>query len=95
MSLFNFPNYLDHSVISELENHIIDICNSCSTSDEIIAAATPVWEWAGKILNKNLEDLRFEIETHETDEQFPTQYLEEKDHLLKLPLLLLKVTNDF
>jgi hypothetical protein len=95
MSLFSFPNYLDHSVISELENHIIDICNSCTNYDDIFTAAAPVWDWACAILKKEPQELRFEIETHETDEQFPTAYLEEKDHLLKLPLLLLKVANTF
>ena len=95
MSLFSFPDYLDHSVIGDLENHIIDICNSCTTYEDIITAGTPVWDWACVILKKEPQELRFEIETHETSEQFPTPYLEEKDHLLKLPLLLLKATNTF
>jgi hypothetical protein len=91
--LFSFPNYLEPSVISDLENHIIDICNSCKTVEEITAAASPIWVWAGQILKKDLAELRTEIETHEADEQFPDQYLEEKDHLLKLPLLLLQEAN--
>jgi hypothetical protein len=95
MSLFSFPNYLDHSVISELENHIIDICNSCTNYEDIITASVPIWDWACVILKKEPQELRFEIETHETDEQFHNPYLEEKDHLLKLPLLLLKTVNNF
>jgi hypothetical protein len=95
MSLFSFPDYLDNSVVSELENHIIDICNSCTTIEDIITAGTPVWDWACMVLKKDSRELRLEIENHETDEQFSTQYLEEKDHLLKLPLLLLKAVNTF
>jgi hypothetical protein len=91
--LFSFPDYLESSVISELENHIIDICNSCTSLEDLLSATSPVWEWAGRILNKPLDELRSEIESHETDEQFPDQYLEEKDHLLKLPLLLLQEVN--
>ncbi len=94
MALFSYPTKIDHNVIYDLENHIIDICNSCTTAEEIIAAGTPLWDWASGMLQKDPQTLRFEIETHETDEQFPTVYLEEKDHLLKLPLLFLKMINN-
>jgi len=93
MSLFSFPNYLDASSVSELENSIIDICNTCKTYDEIKAASAPIWDWTSRVLQKPPDELRHEIETHETDEVFPDDYREEKDHLLKIPLLLLEKLN--
>ncbi|OGD09619.1 hypothetical protein A2397_00955 [Candidatus Amesbacteria bacterium RIFOXYB1_FULL_44_23] len=91
--MFSFPVHFDHSVISELENHIIEICNTCKTYPDISAAAAPVWDWASKIIPEPIAELRHEIESHEADEHFPDQYSEEKDHLLKIPLLLLEHIN--
>jgi hypothetical protein len=92
--MFQYPAYLDHSVISDLENLIIEICNTCPGLDQLVNTASPVYEWAGKILHKTLPELRHEIESHEADEHFPNQYMEEKDHLLKLPLILLEHINN-
>ncbi len=91
--MFSYPAYLDRSVVSELEDQIIDICNSCPALDDLISSSAPVWEWACRILKMSASELRHRIETHETDEQFPSAYLEEKDHLLKLPLILLEKIN--
>jgi hypothetical protein len=90
---FSFPNYLDSSVISELENSIIDICNKNRDFEHLLTASAPLWSWAGSVLNKTPQELRHEIETHEADEHFSDQYHEEKDHLLKLPLLFLERIN--
>jgi len=92
--MFSYPAHLDHPVISELEDQIIEICNSCPALDSLVSSAQPLYDWACKILNKDMAHLRHEIETHETDEQFANQYLEEKDHLLKLPLILLSHINN-
>jgi hypothetical protein len=91
--IFSFPAHLDHSVISELENYIINICNSCPTLENITAGSAPVWDWASRILQKNPAELHHEIETHEAGEHFNNPYLEEKDDLLKLPLILLEKLN--
>jgi hypothetical protein len=91
--MFSSSAHLDPSVISELENQIIAICNSCPTLDQLVSSAQPIYDWACETLHKSLPELRHEIATHETDEQFPNQYLEEKDHLLKLPLILLEHLN--
>ena len=91
--MFSFPAHFDHAVISELENHIIEICNTCKTYETISAAAAPVWNWASMIIPEPIAQLRHEIETHEASEYFPEQYSIEKDHLLKIPLLLLELLN--
>jgi hypothetical protein len=91
MPVFSFPAYLDHQVISELENHIIDICNSCQTFEQINTASAPIWDWACSVLQTNIRELK--SETHESHEHFSDAYLEEKDHLLKLPLILLEKVN--
>jgi hypothetical protein len=93
MPIFSFPDFLDHQVVSELENHIIDICNSCSSYEQITSASIPLWQWASQILGRDPKELRTEIETHYSDEQLSSPYLEEKDHLLKLPLVLLEKIN--
>ena len=90
---FSCPQYLELSIVSELENAIIEICETCSDLTSFELAATPIWNWASQILAKSPEELRHEIETHETDEQFSDKYHEEKDHLLKLPLLILEKIN--
>lgn len=88
--MFSYPAHIDYSVVSELENTIIEICNTCPNLESITSTSQPIWNWATQILQKTEAELRREIESHETDEHFPNQYLEEKDHLLKLPLLLLE-----
>lgn len=93
MPIFSFPPHLDHYAISELENHIIDICNSCHTYEEIVSASQPLWDWACIILHQDPKELRHNLETHDANEHFSDPYLEEKDHLLKLPLLLLEKIN--
>lgn len=92
--MFAFPARLDHAVVSDLENHIIDICRTAGDYESIRTASAPVWDWAVKILHKNEAELRHLIESHEADEHFPNQFLEEKDHLLKLPLVLLEKINN-
>jgi hypothetical protein len=91
--IFSFPAHLDHSVVSELENYIINICNSCPTLENITASSAPVWDWASQILQQNPAELHHEIEIHESGEHFADPYLAEKDDLLKLPLLLLEKIN--
>ena len=90
---FSFPSHLDHSVISDLENFIIEICNTCPNLESMTSASRPVWDWASLTLGRSESELRREIESHEADEHFPNPYLEEKDHLLKLPLILLERIN--
>lgn len=82
---------IDH--VKELEAKVIAICTHCRTLDDLTAASTPLWDWVSEALDISPDKLRGEIEAHETDEQFATQYLEEKDHLLKLPLVLLEHLN--
>lgn len=91
--MFTFPAHLDHSVVSDLENYIIEICNTCPNLESISVSSKSIWTWATEVLHKPEAELRHEIETHELDEHFPSPYLEEKDHLLKLPLLLLEKIN--
>lgn len=81
------------TAIHDLEEKVIVVCNSSATLEELQASGKPLWDWACEVLEKPLDELRHEIETHETDENFPTEYLEEKDHLLKLPLVLLEELN--
>jgi hypothetical protein len=82
---------LDH--VKQLEAQVIAICNHCTTLEELTSAGNPLWDWACQVLNTTPDKLRGEIESHETDEQFASKYLEEKDHLLKLPLVLLEHLN--
>ena len=93
MTHFSFPHRLNHAAVSHIENHIIELCRAYATYEDLCAASAPLWHWACQTLHKSPGELRHEIETHETDEHFPTPYLEEKDHLLKLPLLLLEKIN--
>ncbi len=90
---FSFPEYLDRSVISELENSIISICNENKELESFSSASAPLWNWASQILSKSPQELRHLIEVHESDEHFANKYQEEKDHLLKLPLLILEKIN--
>jgi hypothetical protein len=91
--MFSYPTHLDHQVVSDLESFIIEICNTCPNLEAITSASNPIWNWAGQLLHKTEGELRVEIESHEADEHFPNPYLEEKDHLLKLPLILLEHIN--
>jgi hypothetical protein len=91
--MFSFPSHFDYAVLSELENHIIEICNTCKNVDQIIDASAPIWTWASEIIPEPIAELRHEIETHEASEHFPDRYSIEKDHLLKIPLLLLEHLN--
>ena len=79
---------LDH--IKELEAEVISICNHCKSFPELETAAKPYWDWACHALSITPAKLRHEIETHTTDEHFKDEYSEEKDHLLKLPLVVLE-----
>lgn len=94
MISFSYPNYLEPSIISELENSVIEICNTCKNYLDISRESAPLWQWAGTLLKKTPEELRHEIETHEADEHFLDAYNEERDHLLKLPILLLEHINN-
>lgn len=82
------PLTLDH--IKQIEHQVIAICSHCTNLEDLNSAATPLWDWACQVLGKDLSKLRAQIESHETDEQFPTLFAEERDHLLKLPLVLLE-----
>jgi len=82
---------IDH--VKQLEAQVIHVCNHCKTLDELAHTSQPLWDWASQVLNISVDKLRGEIEAHETDEQFTDSYLEEKDHLLKLPLVLLEHLN--
>ena len=82
---------IDH--VKQLEAQVIQVCNNCKTLDDLQSTSAPLWHWACEVLNTSLDHLRGEIAAHETDEQFDTIYLEEKDHLLKLPLVLLEHLN--
>ncbi len=93
MNTFAYPDYINPSVVSSLENAVIEICNSCHNFDQFKTDADPLWQWAGQVLHKSTEELRREVETHSTDEHFSDPYQEEKDHLLKLPLILLEEIN--
>lgn len=87
---FTPPTELNLAAIRFLEEEIMDICNHCTTLEELQSAGQPVWDWACHYLHQTPHALRHDIETHEADEQFPTPFLEEKDHLLKIPLILLE-----
>jgi len=83
------PPTLTTDTIRQIEDEILLVCRHCRTPEELEEAGIPIWDWACTVLQKPLDSLRVDIESHETDEQFPNKYLEEKDHLLKIPLLLL------
>jgi len=82
---------IDH--IKQLEQQVIAICTHCKTLEDLTVTSAPLWDWTSRVLNTSIDKLRLEIESHETDEQFSDAYSEEKDHLLKLPLVLLKHLN--
>ncbi|OGC93128.1 hypothetical protein A3D85_00400 [Candidatus Amesbacteria bacterium RIFCSPHIGHO2_02_FULL_47_9] len=91
--MFHAPADLTLAAIRQVEEEIMTICNSCKTVEQLHSADLPVWTWACQVLKKPFDDLRREIESHETDEKFPDLYSEEKDHLLKLPIVLLEHVN--
>jgi hypothetical protein len=80
---------LDH--IKEVESQVLSICKQHQTLDDIKQASSHLWEWVSTLTGLTVEEIRSQIETHETDEQFPTAVAEERDHLLKLPLVLLEI----
>lgn len=80
---------LDH--IKEVETQVLSICNEEKTLPDIIEASNHLWNWVSQITELSIDKLRAEIETHETDEHFPNPFAEERDHLLKLPIVLLEI----
>lgn len=76
--------------IHKLEDEILLVCRHCKTHQELVASAAHLWDWSAQTLKTSVEDLRSEIETHAQDEKFADAFSEEKDHLLKLPLILLE-----
>lgn len=76
--------------IRKIEDEILLLCRHCKTLDELTSASETVWNWSAKVLNTSVDEFRGEVELHETDERFPDKFLEEKDHLLKIPLVLLE-----
>ncbi len=75
--------------IRKIEDEILLLARHCQTYDEIMSAGTTVWDWSAKVLKMEIDDLRGEVETHALDEKYPDKFQEEKDHLLKIPLVLL------
>lgn len=87
------PNaQLSAKTIREVEDQLMRLCSEAKTIDDL-QIAHPLWEWAANSTGRTVAELRQEIESHETDEKFDTEFLEEKDHLLKLPLILLSHIN--
>lgn len=88
--MFQPPDELDLAAVRLVEGEIMHICNTCTDSDSLLLSAQPIWEWASQVLNKPLSEIRHLIENHELGEVFPSKFLSEKDHLLKLPIVLLE-----
>ena len=76
--------------IKEIENSVMHLCSTYKTLSELQIHAEPLWLWTAHTLNISPDKLLTEIASHSTDEQFSDPYLEYKDHLLKLPVLLLE-----
>ena len=91
--MFTPPENFDLVAIRHIEDEIMHICNTGRDHHTLLISSHPIWEWACQVLNKPLFELRQEIEAHETGEEFATKLLSEKDHLLKLPLVLLEHLN--
>ena len=89
----NLPDELTVASIHHVEDLVIAICNASTTPHQLLLSAHPIWEWACHKLDKSLPELRRDIEAHEARETFATPFLAEKDHLLKLPLILLEHLN--
>ena len=91
--MFIPPEDFNLLAIRHVEEEIMRICNTSNDHHQLLLSAHPIWEWACQVLHKPLLELRQEIEAHETGEEFATKLLSEKDHLLKLPLVLLEHLN--
>ncbi|MBI2008687.1 hypothetical protein HYS82_03475 [Candidatus Amesbacteria bacterium] len=88
--MFTPPDNLDQQAVKQVEDEVMHICNTCTDPDSLLVSAQPIWDWACQTLGKSPGELRHEIENHEIGETFPTKFLSEKDHLLKLPIVLLE-----
>ena len=88
--MFQLPDELNLSAVKLVEEEIMLICNTCTTPDALLVSSQPVWDWACRVLGKPLSEIRHLIENHEIGEIFPSKFLSEKDHLLKLPIVLLE-----
>ena len=87
----SLPNtVLNTDNIRKIEDEVLLLCRHCQTLEELTDAGQDVWHWAAQTLHLSIEDLRGEVEVHALDEKFPTPFLEEKDHLLKIPIVLLE-----
>ena len=87
----SLPNTeLNSENIRKIEDEILLICRHCKTLDELKSAGVSVWEWASAVLNTSPDEFRGEVELHSMDERFPDKFSEEKDHLLKIPIILLE-----
>jgi len=76
--------------IRRIEDEVLLLCRHCKTYDELVSAGSSVWDWTASSLKTTVDELRGEIETHSMDEKFPNKFQEEKDHLLKIPIILLE-----
>lgn len=88
--MFHPPDELNQSAVKLVEDEIMLICNTCTDLNALLVSSQPIWDWACQILGKAPSELRLEIENHEIGETFPSKFLSEKDHLLKLPIVLLE-----
>ena len=88
--MFSPPDQLDLPAVRQVEEEIMHICNTCTDSTQLLLSAQPVWDWACQALGKPQSEIRHLIENHEIGESFPSKFLSEKDHLLKLPIVLLE-----
>ena len=79
--------------VKHLEEQVMLIYRHAKTLEELESESASLWQWAAKVLDQPLNHVRQEIAAHHTDEVFPDQFHEEKDHLLKLPLYLLEHLN--
>ena len=88
--MFQPPDELSPAAVKQIEEEIMLICNTCTDSNSLLLSAQPIWEWSSQVLGKPLSEIRHLIENHEIGETFPSSFLSEKDHLLKLPIVLLE-----
>ncbi|TSC84201.1 MAG: hypothetical protein G01um101416_1117 [Microgenomates group bacterium Gr01-1014_16] len=88
--MFIPPEDLDQQAVKHVEEEIMLICNTCTDPYSLLLSAQPIWDWSCQVLGKPLSEIRHLIENHEIGETFPTKFLSEKDHLLKLPIVLLE-----
>lgn len=88
--MFQPLDELNLPAVKQVEEEIMHICNTCTDPDSLLLSAQPIWEWASQVLGKPLSEIRHLVENHEIGETFPSKFLSEKDHLLKLPIVLLE-----